>query len=346
MAEDEWKQWKEKSSGATDGSADENADSSAEAPAPVDSIETSKEWRLIRTLVTDIQAEQIRKRRWGILFKSLTFAFLFLIAFGMWNGSSITTQSNEPHIAVLNINGVIMDGAPASVNNIVPLLNDAFENPAVRYVLLDINSPGGSPVQAGIIYDEIQRLKRLNPDKKVYGVIGDVGASGAYYIAAAADFIYADKASVVGSIGVIASGFGFTELIASIGVERRAYTAGDNKDFLDPFLAENPLQRAMMQELLDEVHQQFIVAVKQGRGERLAINAELFSGAFWSGSKALSLGLVDGLGDIYSVSRDHLGDLPMQNYEPLKTPLEEIIDKVGAQAKVQMQSFWQMPAMQ
>ena len=310
------------------------------------SVEDSKEWRLIRTLVKDIQQEQVRSRRWGILFKSLTFALLFSLAFGTWYQMDEAVVTQQEHVAVVKVLGPIISGAPASSEQIVPSLQAAFAEDYAKAILLDINSPGGSPVQAGIIYDELDRLKALYPDKKVYAVITDIGASGAYYIAAAADYIYADKASMVGSIGVIGSSFGFTELMDKVGVERRSYTAGENKDFLDPFQTEKPDQKAAFENMLERVHQQFVTAVRTGRGERLVDNDKLFSGAIWDGEEAVKLGLVDGLGSIYSVTREEIGIIDLEVYQPSQTPLQQLLDEVGAQTSVHLQSWLQTPRMQ
>ena len=334
MSENDWQQWQQP-----------ETDQKVGEPAR-EAMEDSKEWRLIRTLVKDIQQEQVRSRRWGILFKSLTFVVLFGLAFGAWFGVDDTAVIQQEHVALVEVLGPIMSGAPASSEQIVPSLQAAFDEEYVQAIILDINSPGGSPVQAGIIYDELSRLKAVYPHKTVYAVISDVGASGAYYIAAAADYIYADKASMVGSIGVIGSGFGFTDMMAKVGLERRSYTAGDNKDFLDPFQVEKPDQRAAFENLLRRVHKQFVGVVKAGRGDRLADDAQLFSGAVWDGEQAVKLGLVDGLGNIYSVSREQIGITELEIYQPSQTPMQQLLDEMGAQAGTRIQSWLQTPRMQ
>ncbi|MDC9719594.1 MAG: S49 family peptidase [Gammaproteobacteria bacterium] len=299
------------------------------------SEETSKqEWQVIKQLVSSIQVEQRRSRRWGIFFKSLTFIFLFsVLAVALSDNDMEGFSESQDHVAVVDIYGPIIMGSKASSAHLLPALADAFAAPNSKAILLNINSPGGSPVQAGIVFDELQLLKKTYPSKPVYAVIADVGASGAYYIAAAADYIYANKASTVGSIGVVGSGFGFDQLIAKLGVERRTYTAGGNKDFLDPFLAEKPQQKAMFQHLLDDIHQQFITQVELGRGERLKHKVDLYSGAVWHGAGALELGLVDGLGSLHSVARDELDLDNLVWYSPEKTPLEEVMDELGAQTQ-------------
>ncbi len=293
-----------------------------------------QQWKVIGQLVSSIQVEQRRARRWGIFFKSLTFVFLFsLLALALIGDETDVSSAAQDHVAVVDIFGPIMTGSEASAERLLPALADAFAAPNAQAVLLNINSPGGSPVQAGILFDELQLLKQTHPTKPLYAVIGDVGASGAYYIAAVADFIYADKASTVGSIGVIGSGFGFDQLIAKLGVERRTYTAGGNKDFLDPFLPEKASQKVMYQGLLDQIHQQFIGQVEMGRGDRLVHHEDLYSGAVWHGERALALGLIDGLGSLHSVTRDQLGVANVIWYSPDQSPLEEIIDQLSAQTK-------------
>ena len=292
------------------------------------------EWQVIGQLVSSIQVEQRRSRRWGIFFKSLTFVFLFSVLAIVISGEGAKTSSaSQAHVAVVNISGPIMTGTEASAERLLPTLAEAFAAPNAKAVLLNINSPGGSPVQAGILFDELQLLKKTHPSKPLYAVIGDVGASGAYYIAAAADYIYADKASTVGSIGVIGSGFGFDQLIAKLGVERRTYTAGGNKSFLDPFLPEKANQKAMFQDLLDNIHEQFITQVEMGRGDRLVHHEDLYSGAVWHGERALELGLIDGLGSLHSVARDQIGVANVIWYSPERSPLEEVMEQLGAQTK-------------
>jgi protease-4 len=296
--------------------------------------EHEQEWKVIGQLVSSIQVEQRRSRRWGIFFKSLTFVFLFSVLAIVMSGDDVESLSaSQEHVAVIDVFGPIMTGADASSERLLPALADAFAAPNAKAVVLNINSPGGSPVQAGILFDELQLLKQAHPTKPLYAVIGDVGASGAYYIAAAADYIYADKASTVGSIGVIGSGFGFDQLIAKLGIERRTYTAGGNKDFLDPFLPEKAQQKVMFKNLLDQIHQQFISQVEIGRGDRLVHNEALYSGAVWHGARALELGLIDGLGSLHSVARDQIGVANMLWYSPEKSPFEEVMDELGAQTK-------------
>ena len=241
-----------------------------------------KSWQLLeKTLLAGIQ-EQRRSRRWGIFFKVLMFCYLIavLLLFTPLVSMERSAVGGSSYTALIDVRGPIADKEPASADNLVTSLQAAFDDPRVKGVVLRINSPGGSPVQSGYVYDEIRRLRGLHPDTKVYAVISDLGASGAYYIASAADEIYADKASLVGSIGVTAAGFGFVGAMDKLGIQRRAYTSGDHKAFLDPFEPEKPDETKFWQGVLNVTHQQFIDSVKQGRGDRLKDkeHPELFSG--------------------------------------------------------------------
>lgn len=256
--------------------------------------------------------EQRRKRRWGIFFK-LLFAAYFLVILGVFASNSVLSEQQkytnsqgqllEAYTAVIRIEGEISANTDASADKIIQALRKAFEDPKAVAVILRINSGGGSPVQSGYVYEEINRLKKLYP-KRIYAVITDIGASGAYYIASATDFIYADQASLVGSIGVTAASFGFVDAMHKLGIERRLYTSGEHKAFLDPFSPQNTSETDFWKDVLNTVHTQFITAVKNGRGDRLKDNPELFSGLIWSGEQALPLGLIDGLGSTSSVARD------------------------------------------
>lgn len=292
--------------------------------------ESGRDWKLIEKLVMSLQAEQRRSRRWGIFFKLLTFAYLLALLFFLRSpiGDGMESVSAE-HTAVVEVNGPIAADEVASADNLVSSLRQAFEAEGSRAVVLRINSPGGSPVQAGYVYDEIGRLREEYPDKKLYAVISDIGASGAYYIAAAADEIYANRASLVGSIGVVAGGFGYTGLMDKLGVDRRLYTAGENKAFLDPFSPEKAQEVDFWSSVLENTHQQFIEAVKAGRGDRLADNDKLFSGLVWSGEQALELGLVDGLGSTSWVARQMVGQEELVNYTRGRSPWQDLIDQLG-----------------
>ena len=262
---------------------------------------------VLADLARDALTEKRRSRRWRIFFRFL-FAGL-LLAFILVPLLANFGKFSPPgrHTAIVDISGIIADGAAANANYIPDSLEAAFESKQPAGVILRINSPGGSPVQSGIIFDEILRLRSEHPDTPVYAVITDVCASGGYYIAAAADRIYADKASVVGSIGVRMDSFGFVDALEKLGVERRLITSGENKALLDPFLPENPEHRAHLESVLGVIHQQFIDAVKRGRGERLQGGDELFSGLFWSGEEAVGLGLVDELASERQVATDVVG---------------------------------------
>ncbi|HEB82923.1 MAG TPA: S49 family peptidase, partial [Gammaproteobacteria bacterium] len=245
----------------------------------------SWEKEVITSLAEASLKEQRRSRRWGIFFKLLTFIYIGAVIFMLGN-SDITSpvSASGKHTALVELNGVIADDTEASADRIVTALRSAFDDENSAGVILRINSPGGSPVQSGYIYDEIRRLREENPDTPLYAVVTDICASGGYYIASAADRIYADKASIVGSIGVRMDNFGFVEAIKKLGIERRTLTAGENKALLDPFLPENEKTKAHMQNMLTEIHQQFIISVKRGRGDRLDTSTEgLFSGLVWTG---------------------------------------------------------------
>ncbi|WP_097302599.1 signal peptide peptidase SppA [Pseudomonas chlororaphis] len=293
-----------------------------------------KSWKLLeKTLLAGVQ-EQRRSRRWGIFFKLLSFVYL-LVALALFTplmDMEKTATRGAGYTALIEVTGMIADKESASADNIVTGLRAAFEDSKVKGVVLRINSPGGSPVQSGYVYDEIRRLRGLHPNTKVYAVISDLGASGAYYIASAADQIYADKASLVGSIGVTAAGYGFVGTMEKLGVERRTYTSGEHKSFLDPFQPQKPEETQFWQSVLDTTHRQFIASVKQGRGERLKDkdHPELFSGLVWSGEQALQLGLIDGLGSASSVARDVVGEKELVDFTVQESPFDRFSRKLGA----------------
>lgn len=251
--------------------------------------------------------EQRRARHWGIFFKTLTFAFLFIMLalyMGWTGGGRSDKSSNGKHTALVELTGVIAADTPASADNVIDGLQEAFKDKHTEGVILRINSPGGSPVQAGYINDEIRRLRAKYPKIPLYVVVEDMCASGGYYVAAAADKIYVNKASIVGSIGVLMDGFGFTGTMEKFGVERRLLTAGENKGFLDPFSPMSSKQKEFAMTMLAEIHQQFIDVVKQGRGKRLKETPETFTGLFWTGQKSIEMGLADEIGSVDSVARD------------------------------------------
>ncbi len=280
------------------------SDSNSQTPQSAAAVEQ----KIVREFAFEALREQRLARRWGIFFKSLAFLYLIvLVVVAMPPGAWTGRLSAEQHTALIEINGVIGPDSPASADSVVTGLRKAFEDENTAGIILRINSPGGSPVQSGYINDEIARLREAHPDVPVIAVISDICASGGYYIAAAADEIYADKASIVGSIGVRMDGFGFVDAMEKLGVERRLLTAGKNKGFLDPF---QPLQAehvAHVRELLGTVHEQFINTVKRGRGDRLSDDERLFSGLLWTGEESLELGLVDALGSASYVAREVIG---------------------------------------
>ena len=290
----------------------------------------AREWKLIEKLVMSLQSEQRKSRRWGIFFKLLTFVYLFALFFMLKSPfeeglSGVATD----HTAVIEVSGPIAADTEASADNIIAGLREAFENPAAKAIVLRINSPGGSPVQSGYVNDEMERLRAKYPEKQVYAVIMDIGASGAYYIAVGADQIYADKASLVGSIGVVSGGFGFTGIMDKLGIDRRLYAAGENKGFLDPFQPEEPEEVAFWKDVLANTHQQFINQVREGRGDRLAADERLFSGLLWTGEQAMGLGLVDGLGSTSFVAREVVGHPETVDYTRRASPFQDFVDRFG-----------------
>jgi protease IV len=286
---------------------------------------------LIEKLATEALKEQRRARRWGIFFKLLTFAYLtFIIAVLMdWRPGADTLTR---HTALVDIEGVIESKGNASADNITGALQNAFKDKNTQGVVVRINSPGGSPVQAGIIYDEIRRLRAKYPDIPMYAVVEDVCASGGYYIAAAADRIFVDKASIVGSIGVRMDQFGFVEAIDKLGVERRSITSGENKAFLDPFLPLEQKQVAHAKDMLEQIHRQFIDVVKKGRGNRLKDSPDLFSGLFWTGEKSIELGLADAYGSLDTVARDVIKADTIVDYTQKENLAERLAKRFGAAA--------------
>lgn len=302
-----------------------------------------KSWKLLeKTLLASVQ-EQRRSRRWGIFFKALTFVYLFaaLLFFTPLLDMEKAAGKGDGYTALIEIRGMIADKEPASADNIITSLRAAFEDTKVKGVVLRINSPGGSPVQSGYVYDEIRRLRGEHPDVKVYAVITDLGASGAYYIASAADQIYADKASLVGSIGVTAAGYGFVGTMEKLGVERRSYTSGEHKSFLDPFQPQKDDETKFWQGVLDTTHKQFIASVKAGRGDRLKDkdHPELFSGLIWSGEQALQLGLIDGLASSSAIARDVVGQKELVDFTVQESPFDRFSKKLGTSVADQL-AMW------
>lgn len=297
--------------------------------------EQDRSWYMLEKIIAESQVEQRRTRRWGIFFKCLTFVYLF-VAIALFSPAgqqgNLAGLSAADHVAVVKVRGVIAEDGEASANLIVTGLRNAFEGKHTKAVIMAINSPGGSPVQANYVYDEMKRLRKKYPAIPLYAVIGDIGASGAYYIAAAADRIYASESSLVGSIGVTAAGFGFVDTLGKLGVERRNYTSGEHKSFLDPFSPEKPEERAFWQQVLAKTHAQFIKRVRDGRGDRLKETPDMFSGLIWNGEQALALGLIDGMGSPGQVARDVVGIEEVVDYTPQRNPFEAFAHKMGASA--------------
>lgn len=291
-----------------------------------------KQWEILEKAAMASVIEQRRSRRWKLAFRfaALAMAGALYVA-TQFGGNDLGTAAAE-HTALVVVRGDISDQSMASSANINKALKAAFEAEKSTGVLLYINSPGGSPVQAGQIADEIHRLRELHPEKHLYAVIGDMGASGGYYIAAAAEKIYADKGSLVGSIGVTAATFGFVDLMQRVGVERRAYTSGEHKAFLDPFQPQNAEETEFWQSVLADTHQQFIASVKEGRGDRLVAPDEnkLFSGLIWTGRQAKSLGLIDELGSVETVARDVLKQESIVDYTVAENRFDVLARKLGA----------------
>lgn len=294
------------------------------------------ERKTLEKLVFAALDEQRTRRRWGIAFKALGFVYLLvvLIAVVDWGTGA---EHQERHTALVNLNGVIEAKGEANAENLIAALNGAFEEKNAVGVILRINSPGGSPVQAGIINDEIRRLRGKYPDKPLYAVVEDMCASGGYYVAAAADNIYVNKASIVGSIGVLMDGFGFTGTMDKAGVERRLLTAGENKGFLDPFSPQAPQHKVHAQLLLDDIHRQFIDVVKAGRGKRLKETPEMFSGLMWTGVQSVQLGLADDYGSVDSVARDVIKAEKVLDYSVKDNIAERFAKRLGAST---FAGFW------
>lgn len=283
---------------------------------------------LERTLQSTV-VEHRRSRRWGIFWKTLFFGYVIFLTIMWFQGSKAKPVLKE-HVALIDMIGTIGQGQEIEADNVATSLRKAFEEPKVKAVILRINSPGGTPVQSAYIYDEIRRLRKKDSSKKVYAVITDICASGAYYAAAGADKIYANESSIVGSIGVLLPGFGFVDTMKKVGIEQRTIASGKNKTFLDPFSPQNPEQVQFALGLLNEVHQQFINAVKDGRGDRLKENSEIFTGLFWTGKDALKLGLIDGFGSAGYVAREVVGVKDVIDYTTSRNFFDKLTSKMGS----------------
>ncbi len=297
------------------------------------SEENNWERGVLEKLAMSAIQEQRRARLWGIFFKVLTFGYLFILLFLFmdWAGDHADGGlSGSKHTALIELNGVISADSNANADNLISSLQDAFKDKNTAGIIVRINSPGGSPVQAGLVNDEIRRLRGLHPGIPLYVVVEDMCASGGYYIAAAADKIFVNKASIVGSIGVVMDGFGFTGTMQKLGVERRLMTAGENKGFMDPFSPRNPKHEAFTKGLLGDIHQQFIDIVKQGRGKRLKKTPEMFSGLFWTGEQSIKLGLADEIGSVDSVARDIIKAEDIVDFTAHENIADRLAKKLGA----------------
>lgn len=294
--------------------------------------ETSWEKNVLEKLAMETLAEQKRRRRWGIFFRLLGFAYfgivLWMIAFPPTDKESFAP--GESYTALISIDGAISSETEASAERTLRALQNAYKNQSIKGIVLRINSPGGSPVQAGIINDEIYRLRATRPDLPIVTVVEDICASGGYYIAAATDKIYVDKASLVGSIGVIMNGFGFVDSLEKLGVERRLLTAGENKGFLDPFSPQDEEQVAFAKTMLENIHEQFIAVVRKGRGERLKETPEIFSGLIWTGEQSIELGLADEFGSVDSVARDVFKAEKVRDFTQKRSFAERFAQQFGS----------------
>jgi protease-4 len=307
----------------------------AAPPAPAAAtVSLSADFSRLEHVMAQVTGELMRDRRvdrrWRLFGRLAWFLLALAIVWGLVSSQrGKASATNGPHTALVEVRGEIASEGDASAENIVTALRSAFEEKNAVAVVMRFNSPGGSPVQAGIVYDEIKRLKALHP-KKLYAVCEEVCASGAYYMAVGADEIYVDKASIVGSIGVLMDGFGFTGAMEKLGIERRLITAGSNKGMLDPYSPLKPEQRALAQAMIDQIHQQFIAVVKEGRGARLHETPETFSGLFWNGEQAVKLGLADGLGNLDYVARDVVKAEDVIDYTQQQNVAERLVKRFGA----------------
>jgi protease IV len=300
-------------------------------PAPAASNPSARPaWDgVVERFARDYLNDRRSERRWRVFFRLAWLAALLLIVYASLSARNHASAPSGPHTALVELRGEIAADTEASAENLVSALKSAFEDEGAQAVVLRINSPGGSPVQAGIVNDEIHRLKALHK-KKLYAVVEESCASGAYYIAVAADEIYADKASIVGSIGVLMDGFGFTGAMEKLGVERRLMTAGENKGIGDPFSPMSDKKKAYTQAMLDQIHQQFITVVKEGRGKRLKLGPDTFSGLYWNGEQALAQGLIDHLGNLDYVAREVIKAEEVIDYTPKDNVAERLAKRFGA----------------
>lgn len=304
---------------------------------PNTQLPAGQEWQLLEKVLMSSVEEQRRARRWGIFFKLITLAYVLFLLVALGRGCSSGDQTqlgvapSVDHLAIIDVEGEIGGDRGVNSHDVIASLNQAFEAKTSKAIVLNVNSPGGSPVQSDEIFQEIIRLREANPDKKVYAVIADIGASGAYYIAAAADEIWVNPSSLVGSIGVIMPNYGVQETLKKLGIEDRTITSGEHKDALSFTKPLDPFEKAHVEGVLADVHQQFITAVKAGRGDRLKDDGKIFSGLFWTGSQSIKLGLADHTGGIYALSRK-LEINEKYNYTQPVNPFALLADRLAAQA--------------
>ncbi len=310
-----------------------NADEDAVPPAARGSAPAEAAPSRVESTLEQVAREMLRERRserrWRIFFRLAWLGLVLALAWGLMSQRMQLSAPTGPHTALVEIRGEIASESEANAEALVAALTSAFEDSGAMAVVIRINSPGGSPVQAGIVNDEIRRLKALHK-KKIYAVVEEVCASGAYYVAVAADDIYVDKASLVGSIGVLMDGFGFVGLMDKLGIERRLLTAGKNKGMLDPFSPQDETQLAYAKLMIDQVHQQFIKVVREGRGERLKETPEIFSGLFWNGEEAVNKGLADHFGSLDYVAREVVKAPDVIDYTPSPNVAERLVKRLGA----------------
>lgn len=301
---------------------------------------SSWERQVLERLANDILREQRARRRWGIFFKLVGMAWLIGLATIAIDWQSPEKLADRRHTAVVNLRGIIDGKGEASADNVISALQSAFADKRTAGVILRINSPGGSPVQSGIIYDEIRRLRAKYPQTPLHAVVDDLCASGGYYVAAASEQIHVNRASLIGSIGVLMNGFGFTGSMEKLGIERRMLTAGANKGFLDPFSPQEEGQKAHAQRLLDDIHAQFIDAVRSGRGERLQDRPEIFSGLVWTGAQSIELGLADAFGTVDSVAREVFQTEKTVDYSVRENLAERFAKRLGADVFERLALHW------
>lgn len=332
--------WTEEEDKLNSSGSENNQDEGLSRQVANASASDERLWGLLEKTLNDNLVEKRRARRWRLFFRAVTlsvFVAFLVYLFQQVDDTDVTLKKD--FVAIVPVEGVIGSGEAVDANQVVGLLEDAYEYPHLKAVVLKMNSPGGSPVHAGIIYDAIQRQRKAAPSIPVIVVVEDMAASGGYYIAAAADEIYADKASLVGSIGVISAGFNAAGLLDKLGVERRVFTAGENKAFLDPFSPMTDKAKSKWQAVLDETHKQFIQAVKEGRGERLKETPDLFSGMVFTGTQAVDLGLIDGLQSLHQILKGRFSDMEVMYFEPEQEPWEELGQMLGASFVSELMGF-------